>query len=243
MELWKLMIFFYRRQSLHNLDIIQHQCITANFSFFCFFIFVSPTTTLLVLTHCFALLHGINYLGNSGIKNVDPYLLIIQNNFLVASLPVTAEQGLIYVVAVCFVIVSGNSACFAPMLSFVFLLLCLFLLFFKGQEHGFKKCSRVQILCTSFIAVNHNTLQLFCYLFSSLVKTFPEYRGIRCKKYFTDHRLATTIQLVVDIRGDFSGLFFFLKKSQQKGIPQGLVDKYSHLSICISLIQTKNCRN
>ena len=43
----------------------------------------------------------------------------------------------------------------------------------------------------------------------SLVEIFPEYRGIRSIKYFTDHRTGNTIQLVVVIKGAFSIGFFF----------------------------------
>ena len=67
-------------------------------------------------------------------------------------------------------------------------------------------------------------LQVYCvYLKSIALYTFlspssssaslPHFlRNIRelgAKKYFTDHRIATRIQLFVAIKGNFSGLFFF----------------------------------
>ena len=44
----------------------------------------------------------------------------------------------------------------------------------------------------------------------SLVEIFPEYRGIRSIKYFTDHRTGNTIQFFYSV--------LFLSKSQQMGI-------------------------
>ena len=58
-------------------------------------------------------------------------------------------------------------------------------------------------------ACGHSTWQLSCYLFSSLVETFLEYRRIRSKKYSTDYRTANSIQLIVAIKGDFSSLFIY----------------------------------
>ena len=54
-----------------------------------------------------------------------------------------------------------------------------------------------------------NALQLPLYSFSSPIETFPEYRGMRSKKHFLDHRTTNTIELVVAIKIFFSGLFFF----------------------------------
>ena len=49
--------------------------------------------------------------GDSGARNIN-LKLIIQSNFLAVPLLVTVEQRLIYVVAVCFVIVNSNIVCF-----------------------------------------------------------------------------------------------------------------------------------
>ena len=66
-------------------------------------------------------------------------------------------------------------------------------------------------MCVSFLnlLVKHRALQLPCYLFSSLVEKFLGYRRICSKKYFTDYRTAIAIQLIVAIKRDFSGLFFY----------------------------------
>ena len=55
----------------------------------------------------------------------------------------------------------------------------------------------------------HSALQLPCYLFSSLVEAFLEYRRIRCKKYLTGYRTTNTVPLIAVIKGYFSGLFFY----------------------------------
>ena len=52
------------------------------------------------------------------------------------------------------------------------------------------------------------------------------------KKYSIDHQTANTIQLFTRIKRKFFGSILFLNKSQRRGIPQGLLDKYSHLFIC-----------
>ena len=57
------------------------------------------------------------------------------------------------------------------------------------------------------LLVKHSALQLPCYLFSSLVETFPEYRKSWSKKmYLTDYRATNSIQLIVAIKRNFSGL-------------------------------------
>ena len=55
------------------------------------------------------------------------------------------------------------------------------------------------------------------------------------KKYFADLWAASAIQLFVAIKGKVFWSILFLRKSQQRGIPQRLLDKCNHLSICTSL--------
>ena len=55
------------------------------------------------------------------------------------------------------------------------------------------------------------------------------------KKYFIEHRTANAIQLFVPTKRKSFGSLLFQNNSQRRGIPQGLLDKYSHLCICISL--------
>ena len=57
----------------------------------------------------------------------------------------------------------------------------------------------------------------------------------RAKKNFIDHQTANAIELFVPIKRKFFGSLLFQNKLQRRGIPQGLLDKYSHLFICISL--------
>ena len=58
---------------------------------------------------------------------------------------------------------------------------------------------------------------------------------LRQNKYFIDHQRANAIQLFVPITRKFFVSLLFQIKSQQRGILQGLLDKYSHLFICILL--------
>ena len=69
---------------------------------------------------------------------------------------------------------------------------------------------------------------------ASLIQNIREFRA---KKYI-DHRTANTNQLFVPMNQKFFGSILFQNKPQQRGIRQGLLDKYSHLFICISLKQT-----
>ena len=80
--------------------------------------------------------------------------------------------------------------------------------------------------------------------FASLIQNIPEFEA---KKYFIDHQTANAIQLFVPIKRTFFGSLLFQNKLQQRGIPQKLLEKYSHLFICTSLIKmdikwwTKTC--
>ena len=67
---------------------------------------------------------------------------------------------------------------------------------------------------------------------ASLIHNICEFGA---KKYFIDHRRANAIQLLIPLKRKLFGSIFFQIKSQRRGIPQGLLDKYSHLLICISL--------
>ena len=58
------------------------------------------------------------------------------------------------------------------------------------------------------------------------------------KNYFIDHQTVYAIQLFVPRKRKFLRSILFQKKSQGREIPQTLLDKYSHLFICISLKQT-----
>ena len=58
-----------------------------------------------------------------------------------------------------------------------------------------------------------------CRFSASLIQNIGEFGA---EKYFINHRTANAIQL-------------FVPKGEVAGIPQGLLDKYSHLFICISL--------
>ena len=53
------------------------------------------------------------------------------------------------------------------------------------------------------------------------------------KKLFIDHQTANAIQLFVPIKRKFFGSLLFQNKLQRRGIPHRLLDKYSHLFICI----------
>ena len=60
------------------------------------------------------------------------------------------------------------------------------------------------------------------------------------KSYFTDYRKANTIQPFVPIKEIFFGSILFQNKTYRRRMAQRLLDKYSHLFICISLKQTSS---
>ena len=80
--------------------------------------------------------------------------------------------------------------------------------------------------------VKHRALQLPRYLFSSLVETFLEYRIIYSKKIFyrLSNRYCNPVNCCYKTR--FFKSILLLRKSQQMGILQRLVDKCIHLFIC-----------
>ena len=60
------------------------------------------------------------------------------------------------------------------------------------------------------------------------------------KNYFIDYRTANTVQLFVSMKEIFFGSILYQNKAQQRRMPQRLLDKQSHLFICISLKQTSS---
>ena len=56
------------------------------------------------------------------------------------------------------------------------------------------------------LLVKHYALQLPCYLFFRL---FRNIGGFGAKQYFTVYRTADKVQLVVAVKGNVSGLFFY----------------------------------
>ena len=60
------------------------------------------------------------------------------------------------------------------------------------------------------------------------------------KTFFTGHGTANTIELFVSIKTGFCWSILFQNKSQRRGISWRLLDKYSHLFICMSLKYTLN---
>ena len=67
---------------------------------------------------------------------------------------------------------------------------------------------------------------------ASIIRNIGE---LGAKKYFIDHQTTNTNQLLVPIKWNFFGSLLFQNTSQQRGIPQRLLDKYRHLFIFISL--------
>ena len=86
-------------------------------------------------------------------------------------------------------------------------------------------------LCSSSPSSSHfSAFIFFCSEFSNIGE-------FRAKKY-VDYQTANTYHLFVRMNQKFFGSILFQNKPQQRGIRQGLLDKYSHLFICISLKQT-----
>ena len=85
----------------------------------------------------------------------------------------------------------------------------------------------------------HSTLHLRVFFsFSFFGQPYPKYWWILSKKIkhlMQFHRTANAIKLLVPIKRKFFGSLLFQNKLQRRGIPQGLLDKWSHLFIWISL--------
>ena len=58
------------------------------------------------------------------------------------------------------------------------------------------------------------------------------------KKYFTDHQTANKVQLFIPMIRKYFVSILFQNKSQRRGFPQRLLDKYNYLLILISLKKT-----
>ena len=71
--------------------------------------------------------------------------------------------------------------------------------------------------------------------FSFFCQPHPKYLQIQSKKYFIDCQTANAVQLFVPIKRKFFSSHLFQNRSQRRGIPQGLLDKYSHLFLCMSI--------
>ena len=102
------------------------------------------------------------------------------------------------------------------------------------------------LLLYSFIyiscLVKQHTTIYYCFcmkhimLCSCVCSSFPSCLStslIQSKIYFIDHQTANAIQLFVPIKRKFFGSLLFQNKLQRRGIPHRLLDKYSHLFICI----------
>ena len=70
----------------------------------------------------------------------------------------------------------------------------------------------------------------FLSFFFQLIRSISEFGA---KKHFIDHRTANAIHLSVIIKSIFWGYLLFQNISQRGGIPQGLLDRCSHLYLHI----------
>ena len=95
------------------------------------------------------------------------------------------------------------------------------------------------VTCNSYFTISRVKRIMLCnfkfVLFLLLVFLQALFRILGNTEQQTDHRTANTIQLFIPIKRKFFGPILFQIKSQWRGIPQGLLDKYRHLFICISL--------
>ena len=107
-------------------------------------------------------------------------------------------------------------------------------LFLKIQSTLFLRWHELGgLLC---LCERQNTLQLPVFFFflnsANLIRNIAEFHA---KNYFTDHQTAKTIPLFVPIKRKLFASILFQNKSQRKGIPSRLLDRYSHLFVSISL--------
>ena len=88
--------------------------------------------------------------------------------------------------------------------------------------------------CVKFLRTFFLTEHLWTTASASSPQLFGNIQEFRVKEYFTDHQTANTIQLLVAIKGIFSGLFFFGASCSKGEFPKRMLDKCSHLLIYIS---------
>ena len=85
----------------------------------------------------------------------------------------------------------------------------------------------------------HSTLQLSVFFFFLFFcQPYPKYWAIRGKKIFYRPSNSYYNSAIIPIKRTFFGSILFQNKLQQRGIPQGPLDKYSDLLICILFKQT-----
>ena len=72
----------------------------------------------------------------------------------------------------------------------------------------------------------------FCPSSAQLFRNIVEFGA---RKYFADYQTANTIQLFVTILYKGIYLFFFWTSLNRRGIPQGLLDKYSNHPVFINM--------
>ena len=107
----------------------------------------------------------------------------------------------------------------------------------KQKMFSFCVCVKRITLCNCLCSSPSSSRSRFS---ASLIRNIREFWT---KNYFTDHWAANTIQLFVLIERKLFWSILFQTKSQQRVILYSLyrlLDKYSHLFICISLKETLN---
>ena len=88
----------------------------------------------------------------------------------------------------------------------------------------------------------HFTNAFFCFFFFFFAATFPEYRWIPSKKIIYRSSDSQCNSVLCCYERKFFWSILFLYKWQQRGIPQRLLDKCSHLFIWTLLKQTLSSR-
>ena len=76
----------------------------------------------------------------------------------------------------------------------------------------------------------HNALHLhvFFSFFSFFFLFYPKHRQIQSKKIFYRPSNSECNSIIYSYKGEIFRVSFFENKSQRRGIPQELLDKYSH---------------
>ena len=88
----------------------------------------------------------------------------------------------------------------------------------------------------------HFTNAFFCFFFFFFAATFPEYRWIPSKKIIYRSSDSQCNSVLCCYERKFFWSILLLYKWQQRGIPQRLLDKCSHLFIWTLLKQTSSSR-
>ena len=105
----------------------------------------------------------------------------------------------------------------------------------RFRTQTFKSSPTSYCVCVKRLTLCNCLCSSYSRFSASVIQNIREFRA---NNYFTDHLTTNTIQLFVPTKRKFLVSIIFQNKSQRRVIPYRLLNKYSHLFICILLKDT-----